>query len=177
MRRYRSPGWLATAWLLGMLAGWAVAHGQVAVKPEHPNRRAESSIDSPADFDDWALGGKAGAKRIRDHLERLLRKKIDEVEQMFVLTAAQRQKLKLAGHGDIKRLLDTVEDARREFELAKRDADRLNEVRKHLRTLDVVVSYGPFELGSLFDKTLRKMLFEQHLVRRSPREKKLTEGA
>ena len=96
---------------------------------------------------------------------------------MFVLTAAQRDKLRLAGHGDIKRLVDGVEDARREFHLAKQDIDRLSEVRKQLRNVDLRVSYGPFELGSLFQKTLLKMFDEKQLKRRSPSVKRTSVGA
>ncbi len=119
-------------------------------------------------FDEWAFGGVAGARRFRVRLENLLRNKIDEVEQMFVLTAAQRDKLRLAGHGDIKRLLDAIEDARREFDKAKHDIDRLREVQKDLRSVDLRVSSGPFELGSLFHKTLLKMFDEKQLKRKSP---------
>jgi hypothetical protein len=86
---------------------------------------------------------------------------------MFVLTAAQRDKLRLAGHGDIKRLLEEVEDSSREFDLAKQDTDRLREVRTNLRTLDLLLSDGPFELGSLFRKTLRKMFDEKKLKPRA----------
>ena len=95
---------------------------------------------------------------------------------MFRLTPAQRQKLKLAGHGDIKRVFESIEDARREFDLASQELDRL-EVRKELRMLDVAATYGPFETGSLFQKTLRKMYGEKQLRRRAPGEKTTSEAA
>jgi len=130
----------------------------------------------PPEIDDPAFSGKVGAERLRNQLERLLTKRIEEIEQMFLLTDAQRQKLKLAGHGDIKRLIEMV-DERGEFILAKHDIDRLNEVRKNLRTLDLLVSNGPFEFGSFFQKTLRKMFDEKQLKIRSPGEKKTSVGA
>jgi hypothetical protein len=40
-----------------------------------------------------------------------------------------------------------------------------------------MVSLGPFEFGSLFDKTLRKMFNENQLTRRPPVEKKTSERA
>lgn len=160
-----------------------------AVQPGGQHRKVDRGEQNPmvpdAIFDDWAFAGKPGADRFRDQvdvllknkLEGLLTKKVDEVEQMFLLTAAQRQKLILAGHGDIKRLLDSVEEARREFDLAEQDVDRLSEVRNKLRTVDLLVTYGPFELGSLFQKTLLKMFDEKQLKRRSPSVKRTSVGA
>ena len=148
--------------------------------------RGEQNPPVPdASFDDWAFAAKPGADRFHDQvdvllknkLEGLLTRKVDEVEQMFLLTAAQRQKLRLAGHGDIKRLLDSVEEARREFDLAKQDVDRLSEVRNKLRTVDLLMTSGPFDFGSLFHKTLRKMFDEKQLKRRSTRVKTTSVGA
>ena len=147
--------------------------------------RGEQNPPVPdASFDDWAFAAKPGADRFHDQvdvllknkLEGLLTRKVDEVEQMFLLTAAQRQKLRLAGHGDIKRLLDSVEEARREFDLAKQDVDRLSEVRNKLRTVDLLMTSGPFDFGSLFHKTLRKMFDEKQLKRRSTRVKTTSVG-
>lgn len=125
-----------------------------------------SSIPAEDSFDDWAFGGVDGARRFRDQLEKLLRRKIHEVDQVFRLTVAQRQKLMLAGRGDLLRLLDVVEDARSEFQRARLDSDRLTDLRKDLGFVDLCVTNGPFEMVSLFSKTLHKMLDEKQLVRR-----------
>jgi hypothetical protein len=175
MSRHAAVRGLVAVWYLCLGAGWAADQGPATVRPETRDRAERGVIVSDAVFDDWALGGAAGAKRFRDHLETMLRKRIGQVEQMFLLTPAQRQKLTLAGHGDIKRLLETVEDARRDFDLASGDVTRLSEIRKNLRVLDVAVSYGPFEIGSLFEKTLRKMFDEKKLKKRSSGERKRSE--
>ena len=138
------------------------------VKPEPlPIIPAEDS------FDDWAFGGKEGEKRFRNQLDTLLQTKgPKEVEQIFRLTEPQRRKLKLAGRGDIQRLLEMVDDARKEFQLARLNIRRLTELQKDLRLVELRVSDGLFEMGSLFAKTLRKMIDEKQLD--SPRARVLT---
>ena len=118
-------------------------------------------------FDDWAFGDKGGEARFRSQLDKLLQKRVHEVEQVFQLTEAQRRKLKLAGRGDIQRLLDMVENARTEFQLARLNIRRLAELQRDLRLVELRVSDGLFEMGSLFTKTLRKMVDEKQLVRRT----------
>ena len=124
-------------------------------------------IPAEDSFDDWAFGGKAGEQRFRSQIDKLLEKKIHEVEQIFQLTEVQRRKLKLAGRGDIQRLLEMVEDARREFQLARLNIKRLAELQKNLRLVELRVNDGLFDMGSLFAKTLRKMVDEKQLVRRA----------
>jgi len=131
-------------------------------------------IPAEDSFDDWAFGGKSGEERFRNQLDKLLQRKIHEVEQVFQLTEAQRRKLKLAGRGDIQRLLEMVEDARREFQLARSDLRRLAELQKDLRLVELRVSDGLFEMGSLFAKTLRKMIDEKQLIRRAANTSSVT---
>ena len=164
--------------LLGLVATIHLVVGASPLAASSLVQRIMNQIGAPqSSFDELAFGGKAGARQFRVQLENLLRNKIGEIEQMFQLTAAQREKLRLAGHGDIKRLLDEIEDARREFDLARQNIDRLSAVRKLLQNFDVRVSSGPFEFGSLFQKTLLKMFDEKQLKRRTPGQKKTSVGA
>jgi hypothetical protein len=144
--------------------------GQKGPRDADPDgARPEPAPIIPAEdsFDDWAFGGKDGEKRFRGQLDKLLQRKLHEVEQVFQLSQAQRRKLQLAGRGDIQRLLDMVEDARREFQLARSNLRRLTELQKDLRLVELRVSDGLFEIGSLFAKTLRKMNGEKQLIRRA----------
>jgi hypothetical protein len=50
------------------------------------------------------------ARQARDHLERLLRQRIEFADCLCGLSALQKQKLELAGRGDIVRLLRRVDD-------------------------------------------------------------------
>src|SRR5262249_60874668 len=57
-----------------------------------------------------AVCGKRTSLQVRDHLERSLRQKIEFADCICGLSAAQKQKLELAGRGDIVRLLWRVDD-------------------------------------------------------------------
>jgi len=126
----------------------------------------EASIPDDDSFDDWAFGSEQGEKRFRDQLDDLLQSKLQAVDRLFQLTEQQRRKVKLAGRGDIKHLLEMVNDSRREFERACLDIRRLPELQKQLRLVDLRVSNGPFEAGSILAKTLRKMFDEKELTAR-----------
>ncbi len=124
----------------------------------------EASVPDEDSFDDWAFGGEQGAKRFRDQLDILLQSKLQVVDRVFQLTEQQRRKVKLAGHGDIKHLLEMVDDSRREFQRARLDMRRLPELQRQLRLVDLRVIKGPFEADSILAKTLRKMLEEKELT-------------
>jgi hypothetical protein len=126
----------------------------------------EASIPDEDSFDDWAFGGEQGERRFRDQLDDLLRSKLQVVDRVFQLTEPQRRKVQLAGRGDIKHLLQMVDDSRREFDRACLDLRRLPELQKQLRLVDLRVSNGPFEAGSILAKTLRKMFDERELMAR-----------
>ncbi len=126
----------------------------------------EASIPDEDSFDDWAFGGEQGEKRFRDQLDNLLQSKLQVVDRVFQLTEQQRRKVKLAGRGDIKHLLEMVNDSRREFERASLDIRRLPELQKQLRLVDLRVSNGSFEAGSILAKTLGKMFDEEELTAR-----------
>jgi hypothetical protein len=127
----------------------------------------EGATPEDDSFDDWAFGSAEGEKQFRDQLEFLLQKKLRELDLMFQLSDSQRRKLKLAGRGDIKRLLDLVEDSRVEFERASVDLSRLPELQRLLRVVDVRVSTGAFEKGSILAKALQKMFDQEELRARS----------
>ena len=127
--------------------------------------RLEGIVDDDS-FEDWAFGGELGEKRFRDQLDALLETKLQAVNRVFQLTEAQRRKVKLAGLGDIKHLLDMVGDSRQEFRRAHLDARRLPVLQKQLRQVEVRVLDGPFESGSILAKMLRKMFDTKELTSR-----------
>ena len=114
----------------------------------------------------WSYGSTGDADSGRTYLEKFLNGKIRAVEQVRRLTPAQKQRLLLAGRGDIKRLFDRIEEERKEFELsgttsitATSSSTSFGRSSSHLRQ-------GPFEFDSIFAKTLKKMLDEGELARR-----------
>jgi hypothetical protein len=116
-------------------------------------------------FDLTLFGTTGDIPSARDHLETLLTRKIDGVDRLSRITPMQQRKLLLAGRGDIKRLLDRVEDERKKFEKLRTDPARCEEFLEQLRPLSMRLFRGPFGSESLFAKTLKKLRNEENLVR------------
>ena len=76
--------------------------------------RAGSAVFVLSDelFDQWAFGGRMTGNTIRNKLDSLLTMQIEEIDRSCTLTEAQKNKLRLAGRGDMKRFLDRVEEKR-----------------------------------------------------------------
>ena len=117
-------------------------------------------------FEDWAFGGELGELVFRRQLDTSLKKKLHSLSRVFQLSEGQRQKLRLAGHGDIKRLLEMIDASRSEFHQVRLDLRRLPELQKKLFAIDLRVSKGLFESGSILAKTLAKMNVENELMAR-----------
>jgi hypothetical protein len=108
-------------------------------------------------FDRW-LYGEPSEGRPQRHLNDILLTKVRTAAREHDLTDAQRAKLHLAGKGDIKRFFDRVEDRRRGFE---KDRQRFQTGLAALQGLDDlsrIYEGGPFDGGSLFAKTLQKIM-------------------
>jgi hypothetical protein len=103
-----------------------------------------------------------------DRFAATLEARLTELEQECGLTATQRKKLELAGRGDIKRFLDRLD------EIARSDGDPGDSpgvIRKkvllELYALDQKLARGIFDEGSLFDKVLATVLFDDRQRDRS----------
>ena len=68
-------------------------------------------------FDSWVFGniGSANAGVARNKLDSLLTLSVEDLERSCGLTPVQKKKLLLAGHGDIKRFFDRVDEVREIF--------------------------------------------------------------
>jgi len=119
-------------------------------------------------FDLNVFGTTGDVESARAYMDMLLTRKIYEIDRNRSLTPVQHKKLQLAGRGDIKRLLDRIEDERKTFEHLRADLDRCEKFLRRLQPLRLMVRRGPFTSESLFAKTLRKMLDEENLVSREP---------
>lgn len=123
---------------------------------------------APECFDQVLYGTTGDASSGREHANTILIREINAIERSRGLTQAQRQKLWLAGQGDIKRLFDSIQDKRKEFELVRRDVDRCEEFLANLLPLRSRIFRGPFEFDSLFIKTFNKIVNEGRHAPRPP---------
>jgi hypothetical protein len=108
-------------------------------------------------FDSRVLGriGFNASHSFVTRLEKILHVKVANIARDYGLTEGQQQKLLLAGRGDIKRLLDRIFDARRQFLEEGAGLDRpahnrrLSSITEPFRETEMI---GPFRDGSLFLK-------------------------
>lgn len=120
-------------------------------------------------LDRWIFGPAGSGEATRAALDRLLTRRIGLVDLRCGLTDAQKRKLQLAGRGDIKRLLDRIDQIRPEFTEVKEDATRRDAffVEK-IVPFESVLHTGPFDGNSLYAKTLATSLTPEQSARRAP---------
>ena len=109
-------------------------------------------------FDRWLFADGLSEEEHRRHLDRVLLTRVKTVARTHKLTDPQRAKLLLAGRGDIKRFFDGVEDKRNEFETARQNFKAGFLALRNLDPLTRIYRQGPFGDGSLFSKTLYKIM-------------------
>ena len=123
-----------------------------------------------ATFDWWLFGNSGGPSATRARFFRILRQKSDAVAQRCGLSEPQKQRLLLAGRGDISRFFERVERLRKKFSDVKNDNQRRNAFfDEHVLPLEAVLNAGPFDDNSLFSKTIAAGLSAEQAARRSPR--------
>ena len=116
-------------------------------------------------FQQWVFGNGPRLASIPQHLDSLLMLSIVEVERSCSLSDAQKRKLLLAGHGDIKRFVDRVAEARKVFDRLRRDQGKINEIRQETQPLAAILGVGLFGDGSFFAKTLGTTLDPEQAAR------------
>jgi hypothetical protein len=117
-------------------------------EPEPSTRTPEPDLQIP--------GGDGPGAHAR--WEARLSAEIDRIEQVCRLTEDQKRKLQLAGRGDIKRSFDRVEDARRRLRIARKDPKQSEAIQAEVNALSGRFEEGLFRDGSMFAKTLAKVL-------------------
>jgi hypothetical protein len=99
---------------------------------------------------------------------RLLEQVIVASGEWYGLTTAQRQKLHLAGRGDIQRLFDQVEESRQRLQSQViHDVAGLRKLEEDFATASADLRAGikqPFGNGSLFSKTLKSTLTTKQIA-------------
>ena len=108
-------------------------------------------------FDQWVFGGR-NIPSVRARLASLLTLQIEEADRACGLTDAQKDKLRLAGKGDVKHFFDDVAEKKRRFQLVKNDQNKIGEIFQEIQPLQGVLNSGPFQDDSIFSKAIRKTL-------------------
>lgn len=108
-------------------------------------------------FEQWVFGGKT-TSQVTKRLDSLLALRVESVERACGLSDGQKNKLQLAGRGDVKRYFGSVEEVRREFRKVRRDQNRINEIWQKIQPLQMKFNTGIFDETSLFCKVLKRTL-------------------
>jgi hypothetical protein len=103
--------------------------------------------------------GVGGAGMARNKLDSALALRIDDVGRICGLTEAQRKKLQLAGHGDIKRFFDRVEETKRKFQAVQNN--QFHNIWQEIQPLQTELNSGLFGDDSFFAKTVKRTLNEE----------------
>ena len=117
-----------------------------------------------ANFYAWVFGNNggmidsSGLDVWRQRLDTLMQLRIEEVDRVCRLSPAQRQKLKLAGAGDVKRFMDQVDDKKRFFDRLKHDQNNINEIFQEIQPLQQRYNSGLFGDDSILAKSVRRSL-------------------
>ena len=147
----------STTWLRGQdddddlvdVRAQAAAPGQFGFAPGGRIMITESNLNS------WIYGGES---RGRGWLDAALKQKIDEIGKDCELTELQKQKLSLAGKGDIQRFESRVEDLKIAYQPGALRPEKYSELFQKARALHAALQQGLFRNSSLFHKTLLTVL-------------------
>jgi hypothetical protein len=101
----------------------------------------------------------------RERLNAQLKTRIAQAERTLRLSPAQKERLRLAGQGDIKRFFDQVDEHRRVFDRDELDMQEYQVFVRGLSVLRLMFQQGMLVPGSLFDKTLRRVQNEVRAAR------------
>jgi hypothetical protein len=122
------------------------------------------------DFDRWVSGGKT-RDQIEHTLESLLAFQVESVAGTCGLSDIQRRKLELAGQGDVKRFLRSVEQLKEKFRQVGQDQQKFNEIAREASPLQMKMQTGVFGDSSLYRKILKQTLDQGQSVRYEQEER------
>jgi len=114
------------------------------------------------EFDQLVLGdnGPVPPTALRTRLDHVLARRVAAIDRRYGLSQIQKQKLKLAGRGDIERLEDRVNRQRPKYVEARRSGsdEVVRAAFTEANVLRSAVKSGPFAAGSLFAKAQNTVL-------------------
>lgn len=124
-------------------------------------------------FERWIFQS-SNAEQARTTLASAIDLEITRIEQATPLIETQKERLRLAGQGDIKRFYDRVEQARQEFYKleGKLDQNNLNQIYQLTIPLSRELQQGLFGSKSLLKKVIATTVNEQQAITMREEEKR-----
>jgi hypothetical protein len=118
----------------------------------------------------------AAAAAVRSRLAKILQYEIAIIDHLCELTEAQKQKLELAGRGDVERLFEGVAKLRTKIPSVQNDEKKLNKLLRDMAQLKQKFESGPFGRGAMFRKAVDKALTPEQDVQYEPIREVLQRG-
>lgn len=115
----------------------------------------------------WIFDGATSPRAVQNALDRFLLERIAIVDRVCRLTDAQNEKLRLAGLGDNRRLLDRFREMARQLDLVQNDPDKENALTAEAKQLKWRLGpclSNPLGDSSVFFKSLETMLTPEQLA-------------
>jgi len=130
-------------------------------KPQAENMiRINRPLYTEDTFNQWVFGSSGGLSQGRKRIDASLNLLMGHLDRTCQLTTEQKQKLRLAGEGDLKRFLNRYEKARQRFQALRNDQNKLGEIFQEIQPLQHEIRVGLFGEGSIFFKTVNSTLDE-----------------
>ncbi len=126
-------------------------------------------LDSYVDGSELIVSTRAAAtESVRSRLAKVLQYEIEIIDHLCELTEPQKQKLELAGRGDVERLYDGLDKRRMKIPSVMNDEKKLNQLLGEMAQLKQTFESGPFGRGALFRKAVEKNLTAEQAVKYEP---------
>jgi hypothetical protein len=168
------PGWISLAAAVIALAVWEsaaiAADGDDLVDDpagKAVNKEAVIGLNPASTIHNWVFYGNQFGSREgpESKLESLLRTRIADLARAGALSDEQKQKLLLAGEGDIRRFIDRVEQMKSRYRSETFDQNGWMQLHEQTQPLHLEFLQGPFSQNSLFAKTLARTLTPEQAAR------------
>lgn len=162
---------LTVAVLLAIVGAGSSARAQDDEDEDEAPAKAVANMNgfiiNDAQFDQWVFGnmGVANAGVARTKLDSLLTLNVDDLDRSCGLTRVQKKKLLLAGHGDIKRFFDQIEDVRKKYTKNKNDQNQWQQVWQEIQPFRNAFNSGFFAGESIYAKTIKGTLTPEQVVK------------
>ena len=105
-------------------------------------------------FEQWVFQQYGNAATARTKLKESLELYSDDVDELCVLSDAQKRKLRLAGQGDIERFFQRFEEVKTKFQAVRNDQQKVNDIFQDISPLQAQMATGLFDRSSLLQKSL-----------------------
>lgn len=140
------------------------AHGQEDDEDENRDGvQVQRFVFTDQQFDQLAFGTKRNASAARQAIESQLTAEIQALDQACSLTAVQRNKLRLAGVGDMTHWFHNIDQLRDKYRASRMDRQAYMELAHGLQSFRQNMESGYFGPNSMFRKTLRATLTEEQI--------------